>query len=100
MSTRGDQIDATSTCIRKVKKYSQNDRNGLSAWILLLCCYCCYETNDDLGMLPSLEKAKTLGSCSTQETQKNPENFLECPQTNLRLSCWETTMLLLLLEIK
>ena len=35
------------------------------------------ESSEDLGLLPSSEKAKTLGSDSTQETQKNPTSFLE-----------------------
>ena len=94
MSTRGDQTHDTSTCTRQVKKYSQNDKNGLSAWMLLLCCQ---ETNDDLGLLPSSEKAETLDSGSTQETQKA---FLEWPHTDLRPSCWETAVLLLLLKIE
>ena len=77
MSTRGDQTDGTSTCTRQVKKYSQIDKNGLSAWMLLLCC-CCQKTNDDLWLLLS-EKAETLDSVSTQETQKTQKAFLEWP---------------------
>ena len=36
LSTRGEQTDGTSTCTRQVKKYSQNDKNGLFAWMMLL----------------------------------------------------------------
>ena len=43
----------------------------------LSCHCCCRKSNEDLGLLPSSKKAKTLESDSTEKTQKNLERFSE-----------------------
>jgi len=82
MSTGGDQKDGTSTCTRKVKKYTQNSKGMASLYIaskLLENCRATAAARNQMRIwaFPSLENAKTLESDSTQETQQNPESFSE-----------------------
>ena len=81
-STRGDQKGSTSTCTRKVKKYTQNGKEMASIWTLSkLSENCCAVATVGIKWgfraVPSLENDETLESASTQKTHKSPESFSE-----------------------
>ena len=100
MSTGADKEDGTSTCTMQVKKYFQNDKNGLSVRMLLLC-YCRYYKQMMIwGYSPPRKKLKLSIWALLKKPSKTQKAFLEWPHIDLHPSYWETVVLLLLLEIE
>lgn len=60
MSTGGDQKGGTSTCTRKVKKYTQNNKGMASMWMLLENCCAAATAGNQMRIWVCSPPQKTL----------------------------------------